>query len=297
MQVNWLPTALGIILVLQTVLDHLKLKLTHGSHNAATIKLVDKQLCHTLVHQLLQSLLELLALHRIIILDILEEQWREGWQTAEVNLLTLGQRITDLEDAIVWQTYDIARISLVDGTLALRHKLGWRRETHGLVEAHMIVRLIAHKLARTDLAECDAGTVVRVDIGSNLEDETRKLRLLRLHHALLSLGRSWRWSYLNEAVQEFLHTEVVQCRAEEHRSHLGRAVGLDVKLRIYAIHQFQFLAQLGSLALAYSLVELLRLHIHLHLFGYALLVRRKEVELMLVDIIYTLESGALSDRP
>lgn len=147
MQVNRLPTALGIILVLQTILDHLKLKLTHCSHNAATIKLIDKQLCHTLVHQLLQSLLELLALHRIIILDILEEQWREGWQTAEVNLLTLGQRITNLEDAIVWQTYDIARISLVDGTLALRHKLGWRRETHGLVEAHVIVRLIAHKLA------------------------------------------------------------------------------------------------------------------------------------------------------
>ena len=214
-----------------------------------------------------------------------------------MNLLTLSQRITDLEDTIVWQTYDIARISLIDGTLALRHKLGWRRETHGLVEAHVIVRLIAHKLARTDFAECDAGTVVRVDIGSNLEDETRKLRFLWLHHALLCLGRSWRWSYLNEAVQEFLHTEVVQCRTEEYWCYLGRAIGLHVKFWINAIHQFQFLAQLGCLTLTYSLVELLRLYIHFHLFGYALLVRRKEVELVLVDIIHTLESGALSDRP
>ena len=75
MEMNRLPTALGIVLVLQAILDNLKLKLTHGTHDAATVELVDKQLSHTLVHELLQSLLELLALHWVIILDILEEKW------------------------------------------------------------------------------------------------------------------------------------------------------------------------------------------------------------------------------
>ena len=146
MQMNRLPTALGIVLVLQAILDNLELQLSYGTHDAATIELIDKQLCHTFVHQLLQTLLELLALHWVIVLDVLEEKWRERWQSTEVNLLALGKGIANLEDAVVRQTYDVARICLVDGTLALRHELGWRREAHGLVETHVVIRLIAHEL-------------------------------------------------------------------------------------------------------------------------------------------------------
>ena len=124
MQMNRLPTTLGIVLVLQAILDNLELQLTDSTHDATTIELVDEQLCHTLVHQLLQTLLELLALHWVIVLDVLEEKWRERWQSTEVNLLALSQSITNLEDAVVWQTNDIARIGLIDGTLTLRHKLG-----------------------------------------------------------------------------------------------------------------------------------------------------------------------------
>ena len=124
MQMNRLPTALGIVLVLQAILYNLELQLTDGTHDATTIELVDEQLCHTLVHQLLQTLLELLALHWVIVLDVLEEKWRERWQSTEVILLALSQSITNLEDAVVWQTNDIARIGLIDCTLTLRHKLG-----------------------------------------------------------------------------------------------------------------------------------------------------------------------------
>ena len=41
-EVDGLPTALGIILVLQTILDNLKLKLTNSADNLAIIELVDK---------------------------------------------------------------------------------------------------------------------------------------------------------------------------------------------------------------------------------------------------------------
>ena len=49
-QAYWFPTALGIILILQSVLDNLELQLTNGTNNLAIVKLVDKKLGHTLIH-------------------------------------------------------------------------------------------------------------------------------------------------------------------------------------------------------------------------------------------------------
>ena len=57
---HWLPTALGVILVLKTILDYFELQLTHSTYNLTVIKLIDKQLCYTLVHQLVYTLLKLL---------------------------------------------------------------------------------------------------------------------------------------------------------------------------------------------------------------------------------------------
>ena len=53
MQMHGFPTAFGIILVLQTILDDLELQLSHGAHDFATVELIDKQLRHTLIHQLI----------------------------------------------------------------------------------------------------------------------------------------------------------------------------------------------------------------------------------------------------
>lgn len=74
-QVDRFPTALCIVFVLKTVLYNLKLQLAHSAHDASSIELVDKELCDTLIHELFQSLLELLSLHWVIILDILEHLW------------------------------------------------------------------------------------------------------------------------------------------------------------------------------------------------------------------------------
>ena len=74
-QVNRLPATLGIVLVFQAILDYLKLKLPHSTYDATAVELVDKQLSHTLIHQLLQSFLELFTLHWIIVLNVLEEKW------------------------------------------------------------------------------------------------------------------------------------------------------------------------------------------------------------------------------
>lgn len=103
-----LPAALGVVLVLEAVLDDLKLQLTDGTDDTPIVELIDEHLCHALVHQLLDTFLKLLRLHRVIILDILEQLRREGGKSAEVELLTFGQRVTNLEDAVVGQSYDVS---------------------------------------------------------------------------------------------------------------------------------------------------------------------------------------------
>ena len=139
--------------------------------------------------------------------------------------------------------------------------------------------------------------MVGVDVGCYLEDEAGKLRLFGLYGALLSLCWSWRRSYLDKAVEQFLHTEVVQCRTEEYGSHLSRAVCLNVKLGIYAVNQLHVVAQLLGILLADVLFKFCRVDVNLHLFSHALLVGLEEVEFVLVDIVHTLELDTDVDRP
>ena len=68
-----IPTTLCTILVLKTVLDNLELKLTYGADNLATVQRGGEELCNTLVHKLVDTLGELLELHRVGILDIAEK--------------------------------------------------------------------------------------------------------------------------------------------------------------------------------------------------------------------------------
>ena len=71
------PAALCAILVLQTVLDNLELKLSHRTDNLATIERGGEELCHTLIHKLVDTLCQLLELHWVGILDVAEQLWRE----------------------------------------------------------------------------------------------------------------------------------------------------------------------------------------------------------------------------
>ena len=139
--------------------------------------------------------------------------------------------------------------------------------------------------------------MVGVDVSRNLEDEASELRLLRTDLALLGFRRPWRRGYLDKAVEQFLHAEVVQGRAEEDRGHLSRAISLDVELRIDAVHEFKVLAQFGGILLAYPVVQLGGIDLYADLLSDALFVRRKEVKILFVNIIDALEPGTLVDGP
>lgn len=71
-QMYGFPATLSVIFILQSVLNDLKLQLSYGAYYAASVELVDEELRHAFVHQLLQSFLELLRLHRVVILYVFE---------------------------------------------------------------------------------------------------------------------------------------------------------------------------------------------------------------------------------
>ena len=138
-----------------------------------------------------------------------------------MELFTLGDGVANLEHATrIGQPNDITWPCLVNGRLALGHKLRRTGEAQRLTLTYMQVGLVALELSGAHLAEGDTGAVIGVDISGNLEDKTRKLLLVGLHHALFSLGGLGRRGYLNETVQQLLHAKVVQRRTKEYGSHL-----------------------------------------------------------------------------
>lgn len=112
----------------KSVLYNLKLQLSYRADYLSAVKLINEHLRHALVHKLVYTFVELLALHRVVILYILEHFRRERRQSSEMQYFSVCQRITYLKDAIVGQAYDIAWIRLIYSTLALRHKLRRRRK-------------------------------------------------------------------------------------------------------------------------------------------------------------------------
>ena len=143
-EMDGLPTALGIVLILKTILNDLELQLANGADDLAPVELVDEQLGDALVHELVDALLELLRLHGVVVLDILEQLGRERREASEMQLLALGQGVANFEDAArVGQSDDVAGPGLVDGRLALCHELGGTGEAERLALAHVQVGLVA----------------------------------------------------------------------------------------------------------------------------------------------------------
>ena len=114
----------------------------------------------------------------------------------------------------------------------------------------MQVGLIAFESPGTHFTESDAGAVIGIDIGGDFEDETRELRFLGHYKSFFSLSGTWTGGDLYETIQLFLNAKVVQRATKEHGSHLGSAIGFNIKLGINTFHEFQIFAQFGSIGLA-----------------------------------------------
>ncbi len=139
--------------------------------------------------------------------------------------------------------------------------------------------------------------MVRIDVGRYLEDEAGELGFVGRHHPLLCLRGLWVGRNLDKAVEQLLYTEVVERRTEEYGGHFGLAVVVDAKCGVDAVDEVEVVAQSLGKVLTDMLLEVGRRDVNFHLLRLALLVGREEVEVVLVDVVHTLELHALSNRP
>ena len=81
--------------------------------------------------------------------------------------------------------------------------------------------------------------MVGVDISGYLEYESGKLAILWFHHTLQRLRRTRAGRNLHKAVEQLLHTEVVQGRPEEYRGKFTAQILAAVKRLVNPVYQFQ----------------------------------------------------------
>jgi hypothetical protein len=105
----------------------------------------------------------------------------------------------------------------------------------------------ALEAAGADAQEGDAVAVLGVHVGLDLEHEAGELRLVRLHLARRRPAAIGAGDRVDHRVEQALHAEVVDRRAEEHRRLLARQVGLAVEGMRGAAHQFDVGAQFVGL--------------------------------------------------
>ena len=137
------------------------------------------------------------------------------------------------------------------------------REAHHLVVADVAEIDVPLEFAGAYFHECDAGAVVGVHVGVDLEHEAGESILLRRDSALHCLYRTGRGCDLYEAVEQFFDTECIECRSEEYRSHFSAEIVGGVKFRIYALNELQVITQLGRVLLAHKTVDLRRIYIRI----------------------------------
>ena len=139
--------------------------------------------------------------------------------------------------------------------------------------------------------------MIRVDVSSNLKDESCKLRFIRLYFTFLRLHGTRTRSDFYETVEQLLHTEVIQCRAEEYRCCITFQIIFNIEFRINTFYQFQLATKLICQRCTDMAIQISRIHVNLYLFCYHLLRRLEKIQFLLIYIIYTLKTRSALDRP
>ncbi|OPZ01895.1 MAG: hypothetical protein BWZ11_01356 [Bacteroidetes bacterium ADurb.BinA395] len=154
----------------------------------------------------------------------------------------------------------------------------------------MLVIDISFKFSRTNFHKSNTTPMIGIHIGVNLENKTRKSFLVRIYNSLVSLNGLRRRSYFHEAIQQFLHSEIVQSAAKKNRSQLSRQIFFPVESRIYSMYEFQILPQLACIFLSNELFKLLTVNIrNLNGFSDRLLIGGVKLKIFLVNIINSLK--------
>ena len=245
-----------IILILQAIGQYLKLQDTHNAHDDLlhTGMVLLEDLDGTLLGNLGDALQELLPLHGIDLPHPGEVLRCEGRDTLKAELLVGKlQGVADGEDARIKDTDDVSGIGLVHDLPLICHHLG------GLGKLHLPAALnVVHLHARIELTGADAheGHTVAmpgIHVGLDLEDEGREALLHRIHDALIGLPGQGRQCHPQEVLQEGLHTEVGEGRAEEHRRQITVVDALLIEVVGGTVQKLQILHELVVIFLCQKL--------------------------------------------
>ena len=133
----------------------------------------------------------------------------------------------------------------------------------------------------------------------DLEDKARHLGLCGIHLAGFGRRGARRGGDADEAFQQLAHAEVVHGRSEEDRCQLAPQIGVAVECVVNPFDQLDILPQLFGELRADVLVDHLRRKVRdfdRRGVGRELLVRCKEREPLLVEVVDPLERRAVRDR-
>src|SRR5206468_9383733 len=109
-----------------------------------------KELDRPLLGQLLEALLQLLALQGIVEAHAHEVLGREAGDALELDGRALAEAVTDAQDAGIPHAQDVARVGLVDESALLGHELHRAGEREWLAGAGVLDLHAAGELTRAD---------------------------------------------------------------------------------------------------------------------------------------------------
>ena len=241
-----LEARIHAVLVFQAIGDDLELQRADRAEDQVVAHQRAEELGRAFLGQLRDTFLQLLQLERIAQARAAEQFGREIRDAGVRQLFADGEGVADRDRAVVVQADHVARIGRIDDLAIAGHEGQCVRELDLLAQAHMEGlhrRVVA---ARAHAQERDTIAVHRVHVGLDLEHESGKRRFLRLHFARGGHARRGRGRVFDEEIEQQLHAEIVDRRAEEHRRLLAGEIGMDIKRVARAFDEFEFLAHLAQ---------------------------------------------------
>ena len=286
------------VLGLEPVLDDFELQLADRAHQQRVVEHRLEHLHRAFLAELAQAFLQLLGAQRVAQLRAAEQFGREIRNAFEAEILAFGQRIANLQVAVIVHAENVAGDGIFHQRAFVGHEGDSVGDLHLALEAQ-VAHLDAGRIAAgTHAQECDAVAVVRVHVGLDLEHETGERRLGRLHAAHAGVARQRRRRPFRQCAQDLAHAEVVDRRAEEHRTLRSGEEGIEIERRRGAAHQVDVLAQLFHLHRGVALeMRMVEAEQRLHRLVGLLLARREAQYLVAQQVVDADEALAHADRP
>ena len=209
--------------------DHVELQRPDGAEDQVIVPERAEELGRAFLAELVEALLQRLHAQRILEHGAAEQLRGEIGDSGEGELLALGERVADVDGAVVVQADDVACPGLVRMLAVCGHERQRIRDADFLSEPHVMKAHSATVGARADAQERDPVAVPGIHVGLDLEHEACQGSLVRFDHAGGRDSRPRRRRMIHERMQQFLDAEIRDRRAEVDRRLPSGEVGAGIE--------------------------------------------------------------------